>query len=299
MTVLEKVVRRSTRSSNYDPITQLRHPMNTFCLRLAVAFVSCWNGSAASAADGNPQGSSTVGGFSAIFNGRDLAGWNQPSGLGADSEWSIRESGLYCNKVMDNAHFSIVCDKVFPSDFSVKFKWKVEAGQKGIIADGNFGIHLSHTQSADFATEPPKYQDHLFSGISFSAGGNLLQIDTIPVNVDKLKNGAREGKSYARFATVDHSHPAGIWNDGEIVVRGGVIEYKVNGKPIQQLDLTDRLTVEDMNRNAPLGELWQERKRAGCRLSLIPLGTYAMYRDIQFKDLTRGEPKTELLPIGK
>jgi len=89
------------------------------------------------------------------------------------------------------------------------------------------------------------------------------------------------------YSTIPVPRPVGEWNEGELIVRGSAIEYRVNGRIIRTVDLADD---DFQERAGVLAKKWLDRRNRGFQLSLIPRGRSVAYRDIAIKDLTNEKP---------
>lgn len=221
-----------------------------------------------------------------LFNHKDLTGWRQP----AENGWKVVDGALQCRATMTEDPFILTYDEKLPADFALRFSWREAPGQDTDFPDGMFLLLTAGKEFVDGPPDAPKSRQRLTSIITYCAGGNLVQIRTLPIVVDELPDDFRSGAFSRESAVPSSRRRPGEWNHAEIIVRGATIEYKLNDRAIQSIDLQDAEVRKETERFAPLAEHWLTRKRSGFTLSISPVGSEANYRDFQLRKLSVVKP---------
>ncbi|WP_009958221.1 3-keto-disaccharide hydrolase [Verrucomicrobium spinosum] len=187
----------------------------------------------------------------AIFNGKDLTGWEGNKDL-----WSVKDGAITGQTPASEADpkksplshntFLVYKDgKV--GDFELTFKYRIVAGNSGVqyrskeLAPGAFGPVVSGYQ-ADFEAGTT------YSGILYEEKGRgiLAQRGQKTVIKPQAKNPADpKSKDFAVEATgtvgdskeIQASIKSEDWNEYKIVAKGNHLQHFINGK--QTVDVTD------------------------------------------------------------
>ena len=138
-------------------------------------------------------------GFTALFNGEDLAGWEH-SGNWVVEEGVITRTGKGGSLVYKTA-------KV-PDDFELRFEWKVAEGS-------NSGIYYRPTQ----------YEYQILDNAVHRDGQNPRT--------------SAASLYFCMQPSVDATKPVGQWNTGRVVCKGTVIQHWLNGIKVIHLDYAD------------------------------------------------------------
>ncbi len=155
------------------------------------------------------------GGFTPLFNGKDLSGWKLDRGT--PPGYVVENGSLVCPAKGGGNLFT---DAEY-DNFILRFEFKLTPG-------GNNGIGIR----APAGGGDPAYQ------------GMEIQVldDGDPMYKD-IKPWQRHGSIYGVVpAKTGHLKPVGQWNREEITARGGHITVKLNGATIVDADLD---TVKD------------------------------------------------------
>ena len=201
------------------------------CADLAEAFV----GNGASASDNTPPE-----GFVALFNGRDLTGWQGLVGnpktrasetsdekraqaqAAADElmrkHWSVQDGALVYDSAKDGASLCTIEDY---ADFELYLDWKIQpAGDSGIYLRGSPQVQIWDADHQPF----------------FHMGA------------DKGSGALWNNKENERFPLVKADNPAGQWNTFYIKMVGEKVTVKLNDKLV-----VDNVTLENYwERDKPL-----------------------------------------------
>ncbi|MEZ0388691.1 MAG: DUF1080 domain-containing protein [Verrucomicrobium sp.] len=187
----------------------------------------------------------------AIFNGKDLTGWEGNTDL-----WSVKDGTITGQTPADEkdpkkstlSHNTFLVWKAGTvGDFELTFKYRIVAGNSGVqyrskeLAKGAFGPVVSGYQ-ADFEA------GKTYSGILYEEKGRgiLAQRGQKTVIKSQEKNAADpKSKDFAVEATGSVGDSADIqasiksedWNEYKIVAKGNHLQHFINGK--QTVDVTD------------------------------------------------------------
>jgi len=135
-----------------------------------------------------------AGGEENLFNGKDLAGWQNARTPGGENKWTV-EDGTMTNALHGNDIATVATFK----DFALKLEYKtVKGGNSGVYLRGRVEIQVLDS----YGKEPAGKGD--------------------------------DGAIYDQFAPlVNASKPAGEWNTLEAQYVGDKVTAKLNGKLIQ------------------------------------------------------------------
>jgi hypothetical protein len=153
------------------------------------------------------------GGWVALFNGTDLAGWKK----NGEERWIVEQKTILCESTA-NKYGYLTTEKTF-RDFELRLKFKGEAA-------GNSGVFF-HAR---------------ITGIDPAHGPDIegMQVEVDP-NVGKHTGGLYEsaGRGWVVMPTAEGEQALkpGEWNDLEVSVQGSHIVSKLNGVKIA--DYTD------------------------------------------------------------
>ncbi len=157
-------------------------------------------------------------GFTSIFNGTDLEGWQ-----GAVANYGVVDGAIRCRP----GHGGTLYTKDEYSDFVVRLEFKVPPG-------GNNGLAIRYPGQGD-----PAY-----------AGMTELQVlDNDAPQYAKLDPRQYHGSSYGMAAAArGFQRPTGEWNYQEVTVQGSKIRVELNGNVILNTDLS---TITEYMANSP------------------------------------------------
>jgi hypothetical protein len=148
-------------------------------------------------------------GFTALFNGKDLTGWQRPGGN--KGNWAVEKGVLYVNKTGGAWLFT---DKEY-SDFELRLQFKVPKG-------GNSGVALRSPLKGDPAYVGMEIQ------ILDDAGHKGLQ------------KWQHTGSIYGVVPSAKQpTKPLGEWNSYRIVCKGRQVTVELNGEKIVDANLDD------------------------------------------------------------
>ncbi len=157
-----------------------------------------------------------VGQPTALFNGRNLAGWTyhleKPDAKPADV-WSVKDGVIHCTGTPTG--YLVTKENDFENYvLSLDWRWPSKGGNNGVL------VHV--TTPNELGVWPKSFEVQLQSG---DAGelwviGTTLQVEHPDTHIED-----RRHKNLIRGA----ERPLGEWNTMEITCLGGQITVKVNG----------------------------------------------------------------------
>ncbi len=203
-------------------------------------------------------------GFKALFNGRDLTGWE-----GLPGAWEARDGAIRCVGQESVGKNWLIWRGGEPADFDLRLEFRFTSGNSGVQVRSRelegeppyqvrgYQVEIAEASKMGLwhhSLAPEKYRSHLAT-----AGQRVL--------IDKSGEEARV-ETFAEPAEIQALCRDGEWNELEIIARGGRLVQRVNGEKFAEV------TDEDAKHSA----------RAG----LIALqdhgkGTVAEYRNIRLK----------------
>lgn len=138
-------------------------------------------------------------GFKAIFNGKDLKGWQH------GGNWKVEEGVIS----REGKGGSLVYQtQPMPDDFELVFEWKVAEGS-------NSGVYY----------RPGQYEYQILDNTKHADGKNPR---TSAASI-----------YFCLPPSHDVTRPVGQWNKGRIVCKDTVIQHWLNGEKVIDLDYTD------------------------------------------------------------
>jgi beta-glucosidase len=188
-------------------------------------------------------------GYTSIFNGEDLSGWEEVSN-GKSSSWGA-EDGLLYTSGMGGGWLSTTNEY---DDFELRLEFRVPE-------EGNSGVFIRAPREGNPAFE----------------GSEVQVLDDYAAKYNDLKPEQYTGSVYATGAPrIRVTRPAGAWQEMVIRADGPDIQVWVNGYAVTDVDCTDH---EDKYADHP------GLKREGGYIGLQNHGSRLDYRDIYIKEL--------------
>jgi len=155
-------------------------------------------------------------GFTSLFNGKDLDGWQ-----GALENYEIVDGAIVCKK--GKGGNLLTRDEY--GDFTARVEFKLPPG-------GNNGLAIRCPLEGN------------------TAYGGMTELQVLDDNYDKVKGKIdprqSHGSAYGMVgAARGYQHPIGEWNFQEVTVKGSTIKVELNGSVILETDLSkvDMATV--------------------------------------------------------
>lgn len=152
-------------------------------------------------------------GFTTLFNGKDLSGWQ----IGPDNAWVVREGTLTVAREFDGAEHNsdYLWTRETYDDFILKLEYK--------LADNtNSGVFLR--------TADP--MDPVYTGIEIQVANSF--------NRDGLSRTGTAGAVYdCQAPSANTVKPPGEWNACTITCDGALLKVELNGQQIVEMNLDD------------------------------------------------------------
>ena len=149
------------------------------------------------------------GGFKAVFNGKDLEGWQ-----GAVDSYEVKDGAIICKQGKGGN----LLTKEEYGNFVVRLEFKVPPG-------GNNGLAIRAPLQGDTAYE------------------GMCELQVLDENYDQIRGKIdprqAHGSAYGMVAAQrGYQHPTGDWNFQEVTVKGPTIKVELNGTVILDTDLS-------------------------------------------------------------
>jgi hypothetical protein len=151
----------------------------------------------------------SAGGFTEVFNGKDLTGWGGPV-----DQYEVKDGAVVCKPGKGG---TIYYKKEY-SDFAARLEFKLPPG-------GNNGLAIRYPGEGDTA----------YVGMC-----ELQVLDDASSQYKNLDPRQAHGSAYGMVAAErGFLRPVGQWNYEEVVVKGPTIYVELNGTPILKTDLSN------------------------------------------------------------
>lgn len=190
-------------------------------------------------------------GFTSLFNGKNLDGWQLVRGRGPG--YLVKDGAIICP--LDGGG-NLFTAKEY-KDFVLRFEFKMEAG-------GNNGIGI----------RAPLEGDAAYVGMEIQ----ILDHDHEKYK-GKLKDSQKHGSVYDVIpAKADALKPAGEWNSEEIRIKGGKIRVTLNGKVITEGDISTVTDPAVLKKHPGL-------KREKGHIGFLGHGSLVEFRNLRIREL--------------
>lgn len=169
--------------------------------------------------------STTEAGFTSLFNGRDLTGWDSKPGA-----WEVRDGEIWCTGASKEKNW-LIWRKDQPADFVLRLDFRWEKGNSGVqVRSDDQGKWQVYGYQVEVAKRdvmglwhhsllpkdhPKKKERHLMS----LAGEEVLLSES-------GEKSARQVADAEKIKAHYHEHE---WNTMEIIAQGDTITQKING----------------------------------------------------------------------
>lgn len=188
-------------------------------------------------------------GFTVLFNGKDLTGWQ-----GDTKGYKIEEGAIVCR-----GGRNLFTEKEY-ADFVLRFEFKLPPG-------GNNGIGIRAPLANDVST----------------SGMELQVLDDTAKKYEKLKPYQAHGSIYGIVPAKKGSlKPVGEWNEQEVIAQGNKIKVILNGTVIVDADLTPLIEGKE---KAPDGRPHPGVKRKSGYIGLLGHGDPVAFRNLRVKEI--------------
>jgi putative heme-binding domain-containing protein len=159
-------------------------------------------------------------GFTSLFNGRDLTGWDGKPGW-----WRVEDDTITAESTAEKPctkHNYLIWRGGEPADFELRFEYR--------ITGGNSGVQFRSREIPDW--DMRGYQADIEDGAQWTGalfeherGGIALRGEKAVIAAD----GARQVTRFADAAALQKSFHSNDWNDYRVVARGPEIQLFING----------------------------------------------------------------------
>jgi len=196
-------------------------------------------------------------GFTPIFNGKNLAGWD-----GTPGAWKVRDGAIWCTGTSQDKNW-LIWRGDQPGDFVLRLEFRWDQGNSGVQVRSDdlgdwrvFGYQVEVAEREAMGLwhhsllardHPKKPQRHLLA----EAGESVVLAEDGVKSVVRIQDAAAVQAHYREHA----------WNGMEIIARGHTLVQKVNG--VTFATLTDR--DAEMSRRTGFIALQDHGK--GCRVA--------------------------------
>ncbi len=168
-------------------------------------------------------------GFVAIFDGKDLTGWQGEPGHWTVEDGAMTGSNTATNPLKHNSF--LIWQSGQPADFELRFKYKIVGGNSGVqyrskVVDVK--EHIVQGYQADIDSSPR------FTGMNYDEGGRAF----LAQRGERVTIGKDGKKSVEVIGDKDELQKkirVEDWNDYAIVAEGHCMRHLVNGTLLSEL----------------------------------------------------------------
>ncbi len=242
-----------------------------------------------------PLGSHAQSGWVSLFDGKTMAGWDDPRQKTPPGDaWTIDDGCLKANR-SPRITEDLFSKDVF-RDFELAFEWKVapgaNSGVKYRIQDRVFLAHRTMPRFEDLvnysignrpAARPDRGQEYVV-GFEYQILDNARNPD------------GRAGATHQAGAlydivgpTKDATKPVGEFNESRLVVKGNHVEHWLNGVKVVEADLDSPAAAEHIahrwGQGTPVTEDMTKQPSKDCPISLQNHGGDTWFRNIRIRRL--------------
>lgn len=189
------------------------------------------------------------GGFTPLFNGKDLSGWKpflDDSKADPSKTWNVADGVLVCQ----GKPVGYIATTASYTSFELELEWRFVAAK----GEGNSGVLLR-------VQEPDKvWPTSVEAQLQSKSAGDIWNIGNFPMKVEAARTKGR----HTEKAHPTNEKPLGEWNRYRIVLQGGHLQLWVNG--LLQNEATDVAVKPG-------------------RIALQSEGAYIEFRNIRIKPL--------------
>ena len=164
-------------------------------------------------------------GFTSIFNGHDLTGWD-----GKPGAWEVRDGAIWCTGKSDGKNW-LIWRKAQPTNFILRLEFRWDKGNSGVqVRSDDLGNWLVSGYQVEVAQQdvmglwhhsllpkghPKKAERHLMA----TAGQRVVLSEDGNKTVTQEKAPEKVKAHYKEHA----------WNEMEIIANGDTLVQKING----------------------------------------------------------------------
>ena len=242
-----------------------------------------------------PLASQAQSGWVVLFDGKTMAGWDDPRQKAPPGDaWTIEDGCLKANRSPHTTEDLFTKD-VF-RDFELAWEWKVapgaNSGVKYRIQDRIFlarypGHRFEDVVNFSVQNRPAARPDH---GQEYVVGFEYQMLDNTRNSDARVGTNHQAGALYDIVGpSQDVTRPVGQFNESRLLVKGNHVEHWLNGVKIVETDLDSPLAAERIAHRWGVGtpvtvDLTQQ-PRKDCPISLQNHGDDAWFRNIKIRRL--------------
>lgn len=164
-------------------------------------------------------------GFTSIFNGKDLAGWD-----GKPGAWEVRGGEIWCTGKSEGKNW-LIWRGGQPGDFTLRLEFRWENGNSGVQVRSDdlgkwqvFGYQVEVAQQHKMglwhhSLLPREHAKKKARHLMTTAGEKAVISEA----------GVRKNAKLADAAKVQSNYNEGEWNSMEIIAQGETLIQKING----------------------------------------------------------------------
>jgi hypothetical protein len=211
-------------------------------------------------------------GFTSIFNGKDLSGWN-----GSPKFWSVKDGAITGQTTAENPtprNTFLIWTNGTPGDFELRCSFKLVPGDEKGFANSGIQYRSKVADPAYWVVRG--YQADMeagrsYTGILYEEGGRGIMAQRGEKVLWDKANKKQVLGSVGDAAKIEASLKKGDWNEYVIIAKGNHLQQFVNGLPT--IDLTD--------------ECEAKRAMSGVLALQVHAGSpmMAQFKDIRIKNL--------------
>jgi hypothetical protein len=242
-----------------------------------------------------PLSSPAQSGWVGLFDGKTMAGWDDPrQKVPPGNAWTIEDG---CLKACRGPRIveDLFTKDVF-RDFELEWEWKVapgaNSGVKYRIQDRVFvapqpGHRFEDSVNFALQNRPASRPDH---GQEYVVGFEYQMLDNTRNSDAKVGISHQAGALYDVVGpSKDVTRPVGEFNESRLVVKGNRVEHWLNGVKVVETDLDSALAAERMARRwgtgTPVTVELTKQPRKDCPISLQNHGDDTWFRNIRIRRL--------------
>jgi hypothetical protein len=181
-------------------------------------------------------------GFQAIFNGKDLLGWD-----GNPAFWSVKESVIVGQTTAENptkANTFLIWTNGTTADFELRFAYKVIANNDQGFANSGVQYRSKIVDASNWAVggyQADFEAGKTYSGILYDERGGAGGRGIMAVRGEKVVWDQDCKKqvtgSVGKSEEIQAAIKPGDWNEFVVIAKGNQLQHFINGKPT--VDVTD------------------------------------------------------------
>ncbi|HEY4154347.1 MAG TPA: DUF1080 domain-containing protein [Puia sp.] len=201
-------------------------------------------------------------GWQLLFDGSSTKGWHNYNKQAIGPEWKADDGSLHLDASHKSGSDIVSTDKF--ENFDLKLQWKISKG-------GNSGILF-------LVNESPKYEESYFTGPEMQ----VLDNDGHP---DGKIHKHRAGDLYDLIASsTEPVHAVGDWNDVEIKLNHGKLDFYLNGVHTVSTTMWDA-NWDNLVKGSKFAKMTGFAKSKSGHIDLQYHGFDVWFRNIKIKKL--------------